>query len=551
MGIYHEKHINPYLAGLLVLITTLIIFLPWTTADRELFRAEGLFATEAREFNFNLPVVTAHQAAIRNAYPLFPAMAAALERTTHIPMESALRVISLVMFCLSSVVVYFGAKSAKNHTAGIVSCALYLSSFFAMEKVIDGVPETTCAFFLISAQLTFFYYGIRKYNWSLAWPLTAMFLGLGFLSGGFKVLWYFVLPMFFFRRPLSVKSKFSKPSFWVGIVILLIFILIWLTPFLIASQNFIIEYIWDRRTGLGDYFFQIVEFPFLVILRFLPWSVIAWLPFCVALQSLDKVPIYSKYLRTLTFTTLASLWLLPDYNPRELIYLAAPLAIQTGIFYELGMRRYGIKLRKKLYIAEVFSFLLVLVTIGVYFIPDKWFPSFISLTNSLKFRQETTFITIASISCGILIIIGVFIHLSKKTFPVWLILLSCSLSYGIFYASVQRPYKAQVSTKRNLGITIKKALENDKAKNAILYKLDIVDLYSELFYADVKPMKIKNLSELPKEEQTIYILTTQFPQIPERSWTNLLPMGYSYNNIPLALWKGVLREQDDSEIIKK
>jgi hypothetical protein len=545
MGIYHEKHINPYFAGLLVLLTTLIIFLPWMTPDRELFRTEGLFATEAREFNFHLPVVTAHHAAIRNAYPLFPAMAAALERYTHIPMESVLRLISLVMFCLSSVVVYFGAKSAKDHTAGIVSCALYLSTFFAMEKVIDGVPETTCAFFLISAQLTFFHYGIRKYNWNLAWPLTALFLGMGFLAGGFKVLWYFILPMFFFRRPLSVKSKFSKPSFWIGVVILLIFILIWLTPFWIASTNFIIEYIWDRRTGLVDYLIQIVEFPFLVALRFLPWSIIGWLPFCVALQSLDKVPIYSKYLRTLTFTTLASLWLLPDYDSRELIYLAAPLAIQTGIFYELGMRRYGIKLRKKLYLAEIFSFLLVIAIIGVYLIPDNWIPSFISLSNSLDFRKGTTFITIASISCVSLILIGILTHLGKKTFPVWLILLGTSLSYGIFYGSVQNPYKAQIKEngKKELGKTIKNALAKDNAKNPILYKLDIVDLYGELYYADVKPIKIKNLTELPKKEKTIYILTTKFPQIPERSWTNLLGPGFQYNNNPLALWKGVLRDE--------
>jgi hypothetical protein len=73
--------------------------------------------------------------------------------------------------------------------------------------------------------------------------------------------------------------------------------------------------------------------------------------------------------------------------------------------------------------------------------------------------------------------------------------------------------------------------------------LDIVDLYGELYYADVKPIKIKNLTELPKKEKTIYILTTKFPQIPERSWTNLLGPGFQYNNNPLALWKGVLRDE--------
>ena len=174
---------------------------------------------------------------------------------------------------------------------------------------------------------------------------------------------------------------------------------------------------------------------------------------------------------------------------------------------------------------------------------------------AVSFRFPSDNIVVNSLRKSLEVILsGTFlIRACNCAFPSWftIILLSCSLSYGIFYASVQRPYKAQVSTKRNLGITIKKALENDKAKNAILYKLDIVDLYSELFYADVKPIKIKNLSELPTKEQTIYILTTQFPQIPERSWTNLLPMGYSYNNNPLALWKGVLREQEDSEIIKK
>ena len=39
------------------------------------------------------------------------------------------------------------------------------------------------------------------------------------------------------------------------------------------------------------------------------------------------------------------------------------------------------------------------------------------------------------------------------------------------------------------------------------------------------------------------MISTEFPQYPDRSWSNLLPPDYSYRNHRLSLWKGVKRER--------
>ena len=84
----------------------------------------------------------------------------------------------------------------------------------------------------------------------------------------------------------------------------------------------------------SDYWQEALTFPLMLPVRLLPWSIIAWLPFCVALQTTDQTPIFSRYLRTLTLSTLLLLWLMPAHDARELLYLLGPLAIQTGLFYD-------------------------------------------------------------------------------------------------------------------------------------------------------------------------------------------------------------------------
>ena len=541
MGIYSEKSI-PRWAGVIILIAAFIaIYQPWLLGDRELFRLEGLYAVSATEFDPSMPMVTAHGVAIQNVFPFFPAMASVFQKVLGMPMEFSLRFLAVLMMAATAVIVYFAAASERSYRAGLVAAAMYIGTFLALEKGIEGYPTTTNAFFLLSAQLLFFQFGIRQTNWNAAWIVGSALLAMGFFTGGFLIILYFVFPMFFFRRPLSVKSKFRKPGFPVGVALLAAAVLVWGAPFWLMSHRVPFQYLGWADSTLWDYISEVLLFPVMLPVRLLPWALIAWMPFCVALQALDTTPIFSRYLRTLTFATLALLWLLPQGEPREIFYLLGPLSILVGINYELGIRRYGIKVRKLLVFCEYFTVGLALAVGGICFAPERWLSWFISLNNTLDFRLAPEFRLTALVAVAVLLSLTVFLHYSRKTQPVWLILLTTTAAAGIFYGIVMHPYRAQEEVKREFGTTIRRAL--DGQPGGTLYKSNILDLYGELFYSGAKVVKLQSLEELPEDQETVYLISTEFPQYPDRSWSNLLPPDYSYRNHRLSLWKGVKRER--------
>lgn len=109
------------------------------------------------------------------------------------------------------------------------------------------------------------------------------------------------------------------------------------------SHTVPLESLWWAENSFLEYLLKLLCFPVEFAVRLLPWTLIAWVPFCVALQALDETPIFSRYLRTLTIATFGLLWLLPDNDPRDFLFLLGPLSILVGINYELAMRRYGIR----------------------------------------------------------------------------------------------------------------------------------------------------------------------------------------------------------------
>lgn len=147
MGIYSEKSI-PRWAGVVILIAAFIaIYQPWLLGDRELFRLEGLYAVSATEFDPSMPMVTAHGVAIQNVFPFFPAMASVFQKVLGMPMEFSLRFLSVLMMAATAVIVYFAAASERSYRAGLVAAAMYIGTFLALEKGIEGYPTTTNAFF--------------------------------------------------------------------------------------------------------------------------------------------------------------------------------------------------------------------------------------------------------------------------------------------------------------------------------------------------------------------------------------------------------------------
>ena len=135
----------------------------------------------------------------------------------------------------------------------------------------------------------------------------------------------------------------------------------------------------------SDYLEHLVLFPLDAIWRFLPWTFLAWTPFCVAFQELDPTPIFSRFLRTLFIALFALLWLSPFTDPRDFLYLAPSLAILSGHNYYLLMCRYGGPLQKLLRPVPELIILAGGIILFFYLIPQRWIGEWFA---DLHYRTE-------------------------------------------------------------------------------------------------------------------------------------------------------------------
>lgn len=541
MGIYTERDIGKWSAAAFVAAAFAVLYgiRVVGAGELELLPSEVVYAATASEFSLRTPLlVHLHGWATPECFPLFPLAARLLrDLLPALPMESVLRGLSILMLGAGAVMVYFAASSRRAPTAGLVAAAMYSTSFLALGTATEGTPATTNAFLLSAAQLVFFLYGVRRSDWDRAWIFSGLLVAIGFLSGGFTVLLFFVFPMLFFRRPLSVSSKFRRPGFAVAVAVVALTALAWGGAFTSEPRQISPYDVWwiqlsEVRLGWG-----LLAFPFTLVFWLLPWSVIAWMPFCVALQTLDSTPIYSRYLRTLVFSTLALLWLLPEMGRFGLFYALAPLSVLTGRTYELGMRRYGGKMRDFLVVADWFMLAVpAVIAIGC-FLDGELLCRFVSLKLTLNFREAWSFKAGSTVLLLAAVLLAFYVCRWRRSDPVWAVLLAVSVASMLFWNGLNFPYKAQDHSKQEFGEAIRAAMGNGSAER-IVYTRNIRNLTGELFYAGFPVCRLIAADELPAGKTEVYLLSRDFPQSAAYSWENLLPKDYSYRERPLKLWKG-------------
>ena len=544
---YRESTIPPWAGFLIIGITFLTIYGIWVFFPRELFRQECFYAAQAFEYTLKHPMVTIHETPVRNAYPIYPALCAFLYRCLGLPMETALRLVTVFFIAAGTLLVYFSAALGNGKRAGMVGAAMYCSTLLFLDKGVTGAPHAMSAFWLLAAQMSFFYFGLRRGKWNLAWPLCAVLLMTGFFSGGFLVLALFFIPMFFMRRLIAGRSKYRNVGFAAAVMIVL----------LGGVGRLAVQWTLERTTGgtmffkdfmdpdfLGEFLLYWVKLP----VRLLPWSFIAWIPFCVALQRLDNKPLFSKYLRIAFFVTAVVLWLIPKNDSRELFYLTGNLAILCGVYYELGMRRFGERLRRLAPVAEYGALAVALMLAVGFWGGENLLSRCFSLGLSLKFRQAPDMIWFVGPAIVFVLVLGGVLRWMRRKMPVWIVLLSLTLMAGCFYGVIMLRYQAQDKAKGDFGRMIRKTLlENSgkDGKNLILYKTGTAPLYGELFYAGARIIELPSADQLPDNTSAdIYLISSSFPQNPKWSWSNLLPENFTYQERRIMLWRGKRHSQE-------
>lgn len=547
MAKYEERAVSSGSVILLLIMVFLMLFQPWQIGGKELYWDEGMYAAEALEFNSFPPVATAHGELIAEGHPLFPLAARALFETG-IPMEYALRLLSVIPTAGLMIWIFLLARSVGGAAAGGIAAAVWLTSNIVMEKTLDGYPNLMAVFFIYAGQFLWFTLG-QKYNrWNTAWIAAGFFAALAFYTMGIPALMCFVVPFIFQRRPLSIKHKLQRPGAIAAIALVAVTILIWFIPYFRAPE----EIIEPVKYNFSGYYSHLLYFPFDLIWRLLPWSLIAWPAFCAAYRPLDPTPIFSRFLRTLFISNFFLLWLSPLTDVRDMALLVPPLAILIAINYSILMRRYGSFYWKILRVFPYLTVILGIVTAAL-FLAEKSFMdqilAFLRLDPQLlDFRMDRT-ATINGVAAGTMIfLIGLYMLCRRKGMPLWVITTLVMTVPMLFMWVVTRPYTSQKMPKKKWAAEMNAKISSQNIER--IYKWNISGLYGECFYLGIPVTEIDELEQLPKQPEELFLLSTSFPQFPERNWSKIAEtrlLDASDDERSLSIYRGKLVPQDSGK----
>ncbi len=544
MSRYREKVLSLPVAILLAAFAFLISFAPWSLNEQELSWREGYVATQALDMAVvPLPVAKAHGEAIPNAYPFFP-MLAKLATVLGCPAEQSPRVISLLGLAGLVILVFaVAARTRNNVSAGACAAAVMISSVLLVDKAADGFSNTIFALVIFSGQLIWYNFAALRGDWSKAWVAGFTACAVGFYINGIYSLIFFLLPLVFMRRPLGIFRHLGNRGMMMGIGILALVTLLWYLPY--HFDGVVVAQAVPRVAMLvgWEYLGHLLWFPWDFALRMLPWALLAWAPFCVAIQTLDETPMFSRFLRTLFLVDFFLLWITPLDEVHDWLILVPPLAVMTGLNYTLTVRRYGNTFRK---LGNIFAAFLLpgagLLLLVFFLLPGEMLNDLLlnTLDHSIDFNGSFGRKVLGITSGSVLLLIALLVWRMREKPPVWCYYLIIFMAPMLVYYNIVLPYQSQERLRYERAETLSQALVQDGAAPGVLiYKYGINDLFVESLYMKNPVQKISALSNLPQSEKpVIYLFAASFPDCAERSWRSLLPQGLMTRNIKFNLWRG-------------
>ncbi len=544
MARYREKILSLPAAAALVAFAFLISFSPWNSGEIELSWREGYVAAQTLGMDVvPLPLAKAHGEALPNAYPLFP-MLAKLANVLGCPADQAPRAISLLGLAGLVILVFAVAAQTRNNiSAGACAAAVMISSILLIDKAPEGLANTIFVLVIFAGQLIWYNFAALRGDWSKAWIAGFTACAVGFYINGIYSLIFFLLPLVFMRRPLGIFRHLGNRGMILGIGIFALVTLLWYLPY--HFDGVIVAQAVPRLAMLvgWDYLWHLLCFPWDFALRMLPWALLAWSPFCVAIQTLDDTPMFSRFLRTLFLANFFLLWITPLDEVNDWLILVPPLAVMTGLNYELTVRRYGNTFRK---LGNIFAAVLMpgagVLLLGFFLLPAETLNELVlnMLDRSIDFNSNFGRKVLGVTSGGVLLLLALILWRMRTKPPIWCYYLIIAMAPLLVYYNIVLPYQAQERPRYDRAEILARALEQDGAPAGVLiYKYNINDLFTESVYMKNPVRKLSTLNNLPGEAvPTVYLFAPSFPDNSQRSWRSLLPRMMKTRNIRFNLWRG-------------
>jgi len=540
----------------------------------ELRRGEAFVGTVAREMAVSRDFLhPTFQGSGVQTFPLYPALVALCSgmgnpSTLTVRLPSALAVLATALVCG-----LFVAKR-QGRLAGIVTGSMVLLNLACLragqraEVGSRAQAETLLMLWLTCAWLSWYTLGQERKRWGLAWTVAMAFVFLGTMTVGARAVAYFYAPFLFLKHPVRGRRRLLQPYHMVALAGLAVVVILWLRaapgqPFMPWNAE---QLGYDHGGGLLR---DRLLFPLKAALYLMPWTALAWTPFCVAFRPVERLPVLFHYLRTQVVSLFFVAWLMPWSSPLVLLPVLPAVAILTGCHFEILIRRHKRSLER--YLSILGGIAVVATSV----------PLLVGLCHVLGLVVLTAFpLSMLAWNCGLLamaLVATIIVLCSTKdeTRPYWLrfVVVICALRLAV--STVEPPIEAWCGNERrqlaavltgrlpavdlhgghgpvlatttaldlpqpgipgaNGGTGESPTREVELPQVALLQGLPPeakvvyiarANLGSESFYLGRLVLKVDKLEQdLPTDEPVVYVLAgAQAPILPSRIWTPASPL---------------------------
>ncbi|MBR2425644.1 MAG: hypothetical protein IKB16_02775 [Lentisphaeria bacterium] len=543
MGIYGEQEPRKSTLILFITLIFLLAYPLWHIGERELFWNEGKYACIAADSMEFPPVMMPHGQFDASVYPLYPMLVKAVSQCSGFSMEFSLRAVSVLSLFLLTLIVCFACYRAGGVQAGAAGAVAMFTTILCGEKSIEGYPTMLTALILYGGWLLWFEFTLSKGNWNYAWLSAGIFGALAYYSAGPTGLFLFFAPLLVQQRPLNIWTKLRYSGLYAALFIIVVTLLLYYAP----QWNLQKPAPAVESFSFSGWLKHLATYPFMLIVRFLPWSLLLWAPFCAALIPLGRNPLFEKYNRVLFSVTAVILWLKPGAS-REMLYLLPLIATMAGIDYWIVVRRYGWKILKVMRIYGWTLLVLSAVACGFLFCPESLLLYLQPLFNAVAYREilQPVYLLLGQIvAAAVLISIG--LYFTRYYIRIWLVTALFFCGTMLLFWSTVYPVRTASHEKRDFGNQIRRILDNEadfkKLQKKVLYKDSAISgLYGECYYMSIPVKSVDIKMNFQQNEEFVYVLSTGVPSSSERGWSRLYDMEYKDKH--LYLYKGQLRKDE-------
>ena len=551
MAIFEEKQPRVRWIVLLIAAVFLVSFPLVQIGMNELYSTEGEYAAAAREFSGLSTLVTVHGTLPETVFPLYPALVRLL-LDCGLPLEFSLRFMSLLPLALTAFLTGLICGRAADRQAGAAAAVIVLTTILTGSKAPEGYPQMLSAMIVYSGWMLWFYLGFVRSHWNAAWLSVGLFGGLAFYANGLTAVIYFLVPLAFQQRPFTVWTKLRKPGLPAAILLATVFFFAWLTPiqnWLAANPELPRE---ASSFHILSYFKDIAIRPFDAALRFFPWTLMLWAPFCPALIAIERNPLLIKYHRILFVVLGLLIWFNPQTKARDFFYLLPVASVLAACNYWILVRRYAGKFFGLFMILSAVALAAGAAAAAYLLLPQEVFSRFAFGVELPPEKPAVTALMSAEVVLSLAASVTAILLIRMRR-PVWMAYLFVFASFMLLFWSVINTVRSMDRSKEEFASGILAALPEKAAATdsgpvpAALYKDPaIMGLYSEGCYIGI-PIRTLANDKIPADVDPAYVLTTDVPSHYTRTWTRLYDCEYRHEH--LYIYKGVLRKElsDDDE----